>query len=55
MFQYGLSETIPICFIRLSANIVNVLHSKVATKFKLKINVLVMVVCMIAINFEKIA
>ena len=36
MFQYSLSETIPIFFIRLSANIVNVLHPKVATKFKLK-------------------
>ena len=36
VFQYSFSETIPIFFIRLSANIVNVLHSKVATKFKLK-------------------
>ena len=36
VFQYSFSETIPIFFIRLSVNIVNVLHSKVATKFKLK-------------------
>ena len=36
VFQYSFSETIPIFFIRLTANIVNVLHSKVATKFKLK-------------------
>ena len=36
VFQYSFSETIPIFFIRLCANIVNVLHSKVATKFKLK-------------------
>ena len=36
VFQYSFSETIPIFLIRLCANIVNVLHSKVATKFKLK-------------------
>ena len=36
VFQCSFSETIPIFFIHLSANIVNALHSKVATEFKLK-------------------
>ena len=35
-FQYSFSETIPIFFIPLSADVVNVLHSKVATEFRLK-------------------
>ena len=35
-FDTFFSETIPIFFIRLSANILNVLHSKDAIKFKLK-------------------
>ena len=35
-FDTFFSETIPIFFIRLSANILNVLHSKDAVKFKLK-------------------
>ena len=36
VFQYSFSETIPIFFIPLSADVVNVLHSKVATEFRLK-------------------
>ena len=42
MFRYSFSETIPIFFIRLTANIVNVLHSKDAKK------------CMVRINLEKL-
>ena len=36
VFRYSFSETIPIFFIRLSANILNILHSKGTIKFKLK-------------------
>ena len=36
VFRYSFSETIPLFCIRLSANIVNVSHSKVARKFELK-------------------
>ena len=43
VFRYSFSEIIPIFFIRLSANIVNVLHSKDAIK------------CMVRINLEKLA
>ena len=43
VFRYSFSETIPIFFIRLTANIVNVLHSKDAKK------------CMVRINLEKLA
>ena len=43
MFRYSFSETIPIFSIRLSANIVNVLHSKDAKN------------CMVRINLEKLA
>ena len=43
VFRYSFSETIPIFFFRLSASIVNVLHSKDAKK------------CMVRINLEKLA
>ena len=36
VFRYSFSETIPLFCIRLSTNIVNVSHSKVARKFELK-------------------
>ena len=42
VFRYSFSETIPIFLIRLTANIVNVLHSKDAKK------------CMVRINLEKL-
>ena len=38
VFRYSFSETIPIFFIRLTANIVNVLHSKDAKKYMVRIN-----------------
>ena len=52
-FDTLFSETIPIFFIRLSANILNVLHSKDAIKFKLKC---ASHECMaVRINLEKLA